>query len=56
MKMRWPRETTVINEQPKSIPSLYLKCIACFGQAEMFYSGSSYCASCLNEKLRTGGI
>lgn len=40
----------------KSLPpvAFTLKCLACFGHCDVLFEGSSYCQTCLKEKLRTG--
>jgi len=42
---------------PVSLPSvepMQFECIACCGRANILFEGTTYCRSCLKEKLRTG--
>ena len=32
----------------------WFKCVSCMSSSEILYEGTSYCVSCLKEKLRTG--
>ena len=44
-------------KQPSgSFTSAFLKCIACFKLSDVMFQGSSYCETCLKERLRLGTI
>lgn len=41
---------------PSKLPDVgvWFECLACSGKATVLFEGSSYCRSCLKEKLRMG--
>lgn len=45
-----------VAEEPCPIPPdiVGLKCVGCWDRAEGLFQGTSYCAMCLKEAIRTG--
>lgn len=54
---KWMPERDVLPSLPMPLPAVdpaFFGCVDCAGQAGVLFEGTSYCRSCLTEKLRRG--